>query len=185
MCLLMLSIVWSALITPFKNAIGAWRGGKAERLELLSCVAKKRKDILKFQMLYLKSNVQLVLRSQGCQSTAAEDETVCAQVGKKAKGVLACVSNSGAAGAGQCPVPCAGQCCGRSWSAVSSSGPSGAEIEGLQRVQRRAREPRCIHSVPRHRLLLNPRQSSRECGQRFVGDSYDIFVTKWTTQNVS
>ena len=65
MCLLMLSIVWSALITPFKNAIGARRGGKAERLELLSCVAKKRKDILKFQRLYLKSNVQLVLKEPG------------------------------------------------------------------------------------------------------------------------
>ena len=34
---------------------------------------------------------------------------------KKAKGVLACVSNSGAAGAGQCPVPCAGHRCVQFW----------------------------------------------------------------------
>ena len=58
----MLSIVWSLLLTPFENAIGAWRGGKAERLGLLSRVAKNEKDILTFWMLYLKSNVQLVLK---------------------------------------------------------------------------------------------------------------------------
>ena len=65
MCLLMLSMVWSALLTPFENAIGAWRGGKAERLGLLSCVAKNGKDILTFWRLYLESNVQLVLKEPG------------------------------------------------------------------------------------------------------------------------
>ncbi|RMC16835.1 hypothetical protein DUI87_06088 [Hirundo rustica rustica] len=66
------------------------------------------KDILKCWMLYLKCNVHLCAwgaawdkRSQGCGSRAAEQEPACAQVAKKAKGILAWVSKSGAAGAGQ------------------------------------------------------------------------------------
>ncbi|RMB97688.1 hypothetical protein DUI87_25839 [Hirundo rustica rustica] len=54
------------------------------------------KDILKCWMLYLKCNVHLCAwgaawdkRSQGCGSRAAEQEPACAQVAKKAKGILA------------------------------------------------------------------------------------------------
>lgn len=75
---------------------------------MLSRRVKKRKEILKFWLLYLKSTVQLCAwgaawekRSQGCGSTVAEREPACAQVARKAKGMLACVSKSGAAGAGQ------------------------------------------------------------------------------------
>ncbi|RMB92386.1 hypothetical protein DUI87_31187 [Hirundo rustica rustica] len=40
-------------------------------------------------------------RRQGYRSPAAKREAACAQVDEKAKGIVACVSNSGAAGAGQ------------------------------------------------------------------------------------
>ena len=119
--------MWSALKSPLEKAIGSWRGGKVEILVLLSVVAKKRKNILELPMLYFKGNVQLCVWAspwdkvtQRCCRRAGGHEAACGQVAKKAKGMLACVSKSGAAGAGQWPVPCAGQRCGRSWSAVWS-----------------------------------------------------------------
>ena len=60
MCVWILSLVWSALKSPLENAIGGWRGEKAEILGLVSGVAKKREDMLELPMLYSKGNVQLL-----------------------------------------------------------------------------------------------------------------------------
>lgn len=46
-------------VCSFENCIGAWSGSGAASPCLLSCVAKRGKDLLKFWMLYVKSNVQL------------------------------------------------------------------------------------------------------------------------------
>lgn len=83
---------------------------------------------VKWATLWLRSCV--VKRPQECCIGSSQQEPVWDQVSKKAEGTVACVSSSGAAGAGQGAGPCAGQRCGHSWSAVCRCGPWEAENHG-------------------------------------------------------